>query len=188
MNSTNAFSYSLILIQYTNLKFAASVRGHLWSPICCLFYLSTTVQTAISPALNWFTATRQLSWCLLTLTQKQLWFSKYRNIMFACKTNRRASVEISPSRFPGRSPSRCDWSAAPPWSSPTTAAHHRSPGASWETAAYSLFRAHSPLVYSNLRIEGDGVTLLRMAEKMGSTAEQSRFPLLLNTNYSDMKS
>lgn len=69
-------------------------------------------------------------------------------------TNRIVSAEISLSRSPGRSPSQCGWSAAPPWSSLTTAALHRSPDASWETAACCPSLARSPLVYSNLGKEG----------------------------------
>ena len=75
------------------------------------------------------------------------------------RTNHRVSVKISRSRSLGHSLSQCGWSATPPWSSLTTAARHRSPGASRETAAYCLFLAHSPLVYSNLGEEEDEVSV-----------------------------
>lgn len=51
-----------------------------------------------------------------------------------------------------------------------TVGRHRSRDASWETAAYFLFLAHSPLAYSNLGREDDRVMELGMVERIDLTA------------------
>lgn len=65
-------------------------------------------------------------------------------------TYRRASAKTSPSRFLGRSPSRCDLSAAPLRPSCPTGDPHMFPSAFWETAVCFQCLAHSPPAWSNL--------------------------------------
>lgn len=139
VSSTDAFSRSLLLIHCTNFQFAATVRSYLWSAIHCIFDIST-ILIATGPTLMWITATctLNLNYFVILVTLTRLFYSEHRNITekFLCvcvcvwRTNHIVSVEISQSRSHGHSLSRCGWSAAPLWSSPMTAARHRSLGAS----------------------------------------------------------
>lgn len=70
--------------------------------------------------------------------------------LFVVSTYRRVSAETSPSTFPGRSPSRCDSSAAPLRPSRPTGDPRMFPSAFWETVACFQCLARSPPACSNL--------------------------------------
>lgn len=72
------------------------------------------------------------------------------SLFFFLSNYHRVFAETSQSTFPGRSPSRCDWSAALPSPSRQTGDLHTFPSASWETAACFQSLAHSPPACSNL--------------------------------------
>lgn len=64
-----------------------------------------------------------------------------------------AFAETFQSKFHGHSPFRCDSSVTPPSLSLQTADRHKFPGASWEKAACSQCRAHSPHACSSLKYQ-----------------------------------